>query len=237
MKHDVTRWEVKQLTNHLDGMRLSKKDYSDIARIAEKIGQKKHRGIVFRGYQMLPKDIPALLSDKPLKLSTSEGGFKDAESWTKDLKVAVRIAYSLKRPYVVMKSKPAPKDIIISIDSTLVEKLRDLGFCDDELSDLDHYVNWEREEEVLIATGNRKYTLCRNVVEVGIPHVHALANKKKLEKLLTASKKNFDIFAGHLASRKKDNYNFACAGGKLVYLPSMDAHYKWSEKTGRLAKN
>ena len=236
-KGKPTDEEIEILNSHLDGMKLSAKHYDLVARMGTKLDQRKVQGVVFRGYKLQRSAVRPLLENKPLKLSETGGGFWNAESWTRDLHVAARFAFELHQPWVVMQSKPSSREIIISIDDALLTKLEKAGFGEDILKALEHYVKWEQEEEVLLKTGGRKYTLCRNVVSMGIPGKMIPDYKELIETRLKASPKNYARFSRDTVMKAKDDlFMFACANGKLVYLPGMDSHYKWAKKMARTRK-
>ena len=103
-----------------------------------------------------------------------------------------------------------PKDIVLDVNYKVIEMSRKLKV------DTTPYDEFGDESEVIVRTGNRKYTLCRNIVVMGLDSGHVATHRHLIEVRLK-----------NKMGREPGMKYFACKGGNLVYLPSRDALKSW----------
>ena len=229
---------VALLNRHVGGNEgLSKKDYDEIQALAKQIGQDKYRKSVFRGIKLkgiYQTKIVDIMANRSVKLSTLEGGKRYAESWSIDPRKAIQFAESFgpDRPFVVMEARPAPKDIIISMDEKFLDKIKDVSAI--KKGSIESYAS--QEKEVVVRTGNRKYTLCKNIRYLNIPrdHLRAGGGGHDINILIPIvqrlkDKRNLARFQSDLA-KDFGRYRFACGGGNIVYLASDRNAETWHRK-------
>ena len=218
------------LVSELFRGKLKEREYAAMEAWAKSIGQKKYRKSVFRGFVLKGgKQLIDLLADKPLALSAFEGTMSHAESWSADPKSASVFAIPTS-PNVLMEARPAPKDIVMQVDDLAMKAIRERDDIRDIYKSTVEYYG-RKEREVLVRTGNRKYSLCRNVLMIGIPAwlVEGGTRWNIIDPLLERLR-NPEDFKKHLAGDRDKHWRFACNGGKLVWLPSEAAYGKWLGK-------
>ena len=227
---------VALLSRHVRGGKyLSKNDYDGIELLAKRIGQKKYRRSLFRGIVLagrFEKKILDIMANEPVKLSTLKGSgvVRHAESWTPDPSVAHDFAEfdGPLVPYVILEARPAPKDIVITIDKSILPEIADaFGTGRNPIK------SFVGDREVVVRTGDRKYTLCRNIRFINIPK-HLLTAKVRIRILQRIKdEKNLGLFESHVENGPKshfDRYQFACGNGNVVYLESDRSARAWIEK-------
>ena len=239
------RFSVSLLNDHAAGSKsLTKKDYDSIEKWGrENLRQNKYRQSVFRGIKMdgHEAEIIKIMDNKPIKLSTLEGANRAAESWTTDPGIAKFFAASHgpNRMYVIMEARPAPKDIVIHMDDRMANYLERREDIDKDVkSEIVHYIKERKEREVIVRTGNRKYTLCRNIVFLSIPKKHLIAEMSKAHKINVLipivkrikDQRNLDRFQRDLQDSYQNSYKFACGSGNFVYLASDRMAETWMRK-------
>ena len=236
---------IALLEKHIEGgYDLRKTDYDDIHALAKQIGQDKYGKSVFRGIQLTgggekktirdlhmsanPKHVPGIanqisdiVANKPVKLSTAKGGNRYAESWTIDPEIAYEYAEMVgpRAPFVILEARPAPKNIIIVMDYGIVNKIPSKIIKDLVPATL----------EVVLKTGNRKYTLCRNIRYINIPGNYIAENRNAIMNRIK-DKKNAERFMSDVGRPGKKNYTFACGGESIVYLQSDKIAETWLRK-------
>ena len=225
---------LRKLNDHAGGFDLTKTDYDIIEQWAKDVlKQKKYRQSIFRGIRMSDENqIIKIMDNKNIKLSTFEGAGKFAESWSTDPSIAMYFAaeYGTHRMFSILESRPNPKDIVIYMERQLLKHVENHE-NHAAFADIIRFMKDKKEKEVVVRTGNRKYTLCRNIVFLNIPKKH-MVHKHILLSIVKriGDEKNLARFQKDLLLTSKESYQFACGSGKFVYLVNERAAQTWMRK-------
>ena len=240
MDFDDKKAAVRALGRHaaIDAGKLTGKNYDLIERFVSDLGVPKYRKRLYRGIGLTrgsmidgAKAAKEILDNKSFRLSTFKGAKRHAESWSKHPDDGMSFA---RRPMgVLLMAKPSPKDIVADLeDGRVATAVRSFEYVDGMARSVRNAGYAFNEREVIVRTGNRKYNLCRNIVYL---HVDAAVMKAGWDFLPEA-------FGSRLKGGKDEyrrdideidrwmRYHFACAGGKLVYLPQSEDVYNWKNK-------
>ena len=230
---------VEKLANHLRGRRkpVSPEDYALIEDWAKSTGQKKYRKSVFRGFRLHgdEKEMVDILNNKPMKFSArgNRSFDREAESWSTDPGSAVNFGGAL------LESRPSPKDVVVKVDEGIIRAAMLTDASPRDKNTVKFY--GEHEKEIIVRTGRRKYTLCRNIILLMILREY-LANSYgpvvlKDTVLVPLMKRmnnnaNAECFKKDLLkkTRFERSFNFACGGGNLVYLATRNQYDSWLKK-------
>ena len=238
---------VRAIIRHssLDAVKLTKKSYDMIEDFANDLGAPKYGKSMFRGIGLhrgnaadAVKVALGILADKRFRLSSFTGGNRHAESWSKSPETARDFAKN--KPFgAVLESRPAAKDIVADLQN---KRIRDFVLRDDFLhtmkgntTRMKQSLDYSRlEREVVVRTGNRKYSLCRNIIYFIVKADIMREGRDKLPDALMrrlgndANKKDFQ--RDHDDIDRWSKYRFACKGGTLVYLPGYSEESNWFAK-------
>ena len=232
-KEGITRAEILALDKHMDGLAppLDGNEVALLRSLSAKSGQKPYRKPVLRGFDAPESAMDGIIRNRPFKLSTFAGAKKLVESWTTDPDTAMFFAAGPGLP-IILRARPSPRDIAIFVNEELsdmvMERAKEL---DMPVKSWRHIRNNRSECEVVVATGNRKYTLCRNIVYMKM-HGRDIPFYGRADILadMIPDRKNADLFREAAKEKKSGTgtyFHFACADGKLAYIPDYSAKRKW----------
>lgn len=223
--------------------RLTKESYDAMEKLAADLGIPKYAKSLFRGIAL--KNDPAvvlsaIVQNKSFRLSSFDGRQRHAESWTKSPHMARKFASSTKHPAgIVLEARPSAKDIVIDLSDKRISKhARQLGYAESELRlKLSLALDFmQKEDEVVVRTGGRKYTFCRNIMYLHVKSSVMKESKTLMNDLVEKTEKNDSD--SNMEDLRYDMGNigrgrifmFACKGGNVVYLPSNKAADSWFSK-------
>ena len=209
--------------------KLSGESYDAIERLADNLGIPKYRKSLFRGISMRMDDPAELLSgilkNKSFRLSSFTGGNRHAESWSKSPETARK--FSSKHSLgMVVEARPAAKDIVIDLSD---KRIRNHAQGDGKSS---LALNFSKlEKEVVVRTGERKYSFCRNIIYIRIKASVVAKSKKLQEELLRLTNEAGESLRYDMERIGRSSvFMFACKGGRMVYLPGRNAADVWFSK-------
>ena len=228
---------IKAIARHSsrNAAKLPKGNYEFIEDFGKELNIPKYRKSLFRGIGLhrggnaaAVKVAHGILADKSFKLSSFTGAQRYAESWSKSPSAAKDFAKD--NPFgAILESRPLPKDIVIDLSDN---RFRDFDFKKIVDETVTGALAFSMEEkEVVVRTGNRKYSLCRNIVYFVLDANVMREGWKTLPQALSERLKNNRHFQLELDTIDRwTTFRFACKGGKLVYLPGNSEESDWFSK-------
>ena len=182
-----------------------------------------YEGPLYRGFRVTKKDLPMFLDNKQFWTRHKEE--RAVESWTDNLEIAFRFANQYGYIGVVLESNTSELDVVMRYNPDIFQVLEEYfeayGFSKRVMK------NYALEYEIMVRNpGERKYTLCKDVVYL-IAQWHHLNTTRSMD-----WKKEGELLKSHMAedtvqfveNTEQSAFLFKCDGaGRLEVVRDWNA--------------